>query len=145
MQMLICLGILSVVILYLVPQYKRWVHDRSHAIGYTQQSLRKVELAILAYCELGKRPLMSGGSNAVMTYNGSELYSVLAQSEDALFVLNPDDLWKARKTVCDAWGEEIHMQINTSNKVIIWSKGPNRIDEKQQGDDLSTEFVLKGL
>ena len=83
------------------------------------------------------------------------IFSGLMTAKPNSYMTRPSGAWAARQTFLDPWGHEFNFRIESSLegegggvaqkrlKMLIWSDGPNGIDEGGRGDDLHASFGLE--
>ena len=67
--------------------------------------------------------------------------SLRGQNPSNIVFLAPSRHDTPQRWAADAWGTPLNFTIQ-SNTVRVWSSGPNKKDEKGQGDDLLIEIVV---
>ncbi len=69
--------------------------------------------------------------------NNLELVSVLSGSNTHKLVFIELIKLEKDKGFMDAWGNSYHFMILDKTNIMLWSDGPNGVDEKCRGDDIS--------
>ncbi len=112
--------------------------DSSRAVSNTEQDLRCIGLAILWLCELEKIEL-APSARSLVKLDGSELYSSMSRSADAMRLARPSDRSRSQAAFTDSWGNSIHAEVSFRQRgmtVRMWSNGPNEVNELGHGDDI---------